>query len=121
MSYDLDFWKYKEGVHLNHQKVYERLSNGEHMDGLETLPIPEILAAVNGAFSVGWEHPDEESWEGGDRGSFQVFTTMQFVRFDCYGMEGEDMNRLIEIANNFGCALYDPQVGKRYEAGTATV
>ena len=115
MSYDLDFWKYKEGIRLNHQKVYERLSNGDQVDGLETLPIPEIIAAVSSAFSAGWEHPDKETWEGGDRGIFQVFTTPQFFRFDCYGMEDEDTNRLIEIGKNFGCPLYDPQVGKRYD------
>jgi hypothetical protein len=85
------------------------------VDGLETLPIPEIVTAVNGAFSVGWEHSDEESWEGGDRGVFQIFTTTQFFRFDLYGMEDEDINRLIEIGKNFDCPLYDPQVGKRYD------
>jgi hypothetical protein len=90
-------------------------SNGEHVDGLETLPIPEIVSAVNSAFSFGWEHTDEESWEGGDRGIFQIVTTPQFFRFDCYGMEGEDMNRLIEVANNFECPLYDPQVKKHYD------
>jgi len=96
---------------LNHQNVYEHLSNGETVDGLEPLPISEILAAVKSVFSTGWEHPDEESWEGGDRGAFQIFTTPQFFRFDRYGMEDEDMNRLIEVAKNFGCPLYDPQVG----------
>ena len=62
MSYDLDFWKYKAGVDLNHQQVYERLSNGHSVDGLETLPIPEMIAAVASAFSAGWEHSDEETW-----------------------------------------------------------
>ena len=91
MSYDIDFWKYKDGVRLDHQKVYQRLSNGEQVDGLETLPIAEIVAAVNSAFSMGWEHPDEESWESGDR-AFQIFTTPQFVRFDCYGLEDKDID-----------------------------
>ena len=42
MSYDIDFWKYKDGVRMNHQKVYERLCKGEQVEGLETLPIPEL-------------------------------------------------------------------------------
>jgi hypothetical protein len=117
MSYDLDFWKYKDGTRLQHQEVYERLSNGDQVDGLEPLPIPEIIAAVTSAFSAGWEHSDEETWEGGDRGTFQIFTTPQFFRFDCYGMEDQDMNRLIEIGISFGCPLYDPQVGKWYDSG----
>jgi hypothetical protein len=57
---------------------------------------------VKSAFSIGWDHPDEESWEGGDRGMFQIFTTLQFFRFDCYGMEDEDTDRLIEIAKGLG-------------------
>ena len=114
MSYDIDFWRYKEGVRLNHQKVYERLSNGHHVDGLETLPIPEITAAVKAAFS-NWEHPDEETWDGGERGTFQIFTTPPFFRFDCYGMEDDGLDRLIEIAKSFGCPLYDPQAGKRHD------
>jgi hypothetical protein len=117
MSYDLDFWKYREGVSLNHQGVYERLSNGEFVDGLETLPISAMIEAVKSAFSPGWEQTDSETWDGGERGIFQVFTTSQFFRADCYGMEGDDMNRLIEIGLQFGCPLYDPQVGKRYDSG----
>jgi hypothetical protein len=29
-------------------------------------------------------------------------------------MEGDDMNRLIDVAPAFGCPLDDPQVGTRY-------
>lgn len=116
MGYDIDFWRYQEGVRLNHQKVYERLSSGKDVDGLETLPIPEIAAAVKAAFSD-WEHPDEETWDGGDRGAFQIFTTSQFLRFDLYGVDDSDSDRLIEIAKRFGCPLYDPQQGKRYDGG----
>ena len=47
MSYDLNFWKYKNGIYLKHQKVYESLSDGEYVDGLEDLPIEEILQHLN--------------------------------------------------------------------------
>ena len=114
MSYDLDFWKYKDGVRLNHQRVYEHLSEGRHVEGLESLPISEIVVAVTKAFADGWEHSDLETWDGGERGTFQIYTTPQFVRFDCYGMEGDGMNKLIDVATGFGCCLYDPQVGMRY-------
>lgn len=112
MSYDISFWRYRAGARLNHQTVYERLSSGQHVDGLETLPISEITATVQAAFS-NWEHSDEETWDGGDRGIFQVFTTPQFFRFDLYGVDDGDIDRLIEIAGSFGCPLYDPQKGKR--------
>jgi hypothetical protein len=115
MSYDLDFWKYKQGISLEHQSVYESLSNGEHMEGLEELPIERMLARLKEFFSDGWRQEDALSWESDNRGAFQIFTTTQFFRVDCYGMEGEDMNRFIDLGAEFGCPLYDPQVGTRFD------
>ncbi len=37
------------------------------------------------------------------------------VRVDCYGMAGEEMNKFIDIAPEFHCRLYDPQVGVCYD------
>ena len=113
MSYDLDFWKYKPGVSMNHQEVYEKLSQGQYVEGLEKLPIAELIERVEAAFSSGWERLDDVTWEG-TSGAFQIYTTPQFFRVDCYGMSNEDMNRFIDIAAKFGCPLYDPQVGKRF-------
>ena len=42
-------------------------------------------------------------------------TTSQSVMIDCYGMDGEDMNKFIDILFEYGCPLYDPQVGERYD------
>ena len=42
-------------------------------------------------------------------------TTPQFVRIDCYGMKGEDMNKFIDILDEYGCPLYDSQVGERFD------
>ena len=40
MSYDLDFWKYQDGVYLDNQTVYEKACcDGERVEGLEELPI----------------------------------------------------------------------------------
>ena len=114
MSYDLNFWKYKPGVSLDHQAVYERLSDGEEVDGLEELPIETMLARIGEVFSK-WERIDDRNYEHPDLGSFQLSTTSQFVRVDCYGMDGEDMNPFIDIGTEFGCPLYDPQVGQRFD------
>lgn len=116
MSYDLNFWKYeKESSSNNHQAVYEQLSNGEFVEGLEVIPIKDILKNLREVFStLGWTQVDEETWEG-ESGSFQIYTTPQFFRVDCYGIEGEDMNHLIDIAQEFGLPLYDPQISKRFD------
>ena len=116
MSYDLNFWKYESNSPSNdHQSVYLRLSNGERVEGLANIPIDDILRRIEETFSSqGWTSLDSKStWESA-KGAFQVFTTPQFFRVDCYGMRGEDMNCFINIASEFGLPLYDPQVGKRF-------
>jgi hypothetical protein len=116
MSYDLDFWKYKKETYLDHQDTYEKCSNEEIVEGLEDLPIDAIIADIQQEF-MNWQMKesdiDFENPEG--KGAFQIFSTKQFVRFDCYGMEGEDMNKIIEVMNKYDCPLYDPQVPKRYD------
>ena len=116
MSYDLDFWRYKAGVNLDHQKVYEQLSDGQRVEGLEDLPIHAVVRRVNELFTD-WEKLDDVTFDGGERGSFQLFTTPQFFRVDCYGMAGDEMNKFVDVGNEFGCPLYDPQVGQRFDGG----
>lgn len=116
MSYDLDFWKYKNDIYLDNQEVYEKCSEKQMVEGLEDLPIESILKDIQKEF-IDWKmedsHVDFENSNG--NGAFQIFTTIQFVRIDCYGMEGDDMNRLIDVMNKYNCPLYDPQVTQRYD------
>jgi hypothetical protein len=116
MSYDLDLWRYKAGTKLAHQKVYEQLSNGVRVEGLEDLPIDKVILRVNQVFAD-WEKLDDVTFDGGDRGTFQVFTTSQFFRVDCSGMSGEELNKFVDIGKEFECPLYDPQVGERFDGG----
>ena len=48
-------------------------------------------------------------------GSFNIFTTSQFVQFDCYDINKDDMNMLIDIMLEYGCRLYDPQIETRFD------
>ncbi len=117
MSYDLDFWLYEdESARHDHLGVYERLSDGETVEGVREIPVARILERLASVCSAaGWTSQHRGIWEG-RRGSFQVYTTAQLFRVDCYGMQGEDMNVLIDIALEFGLPLYDPQVGERFAA-----
>ena len=118
MSMDLDFWKYREGAVHNDSRIYETACcDGEISEDLETLPIKEILEKVAAAFP-GWKALNSKSYENEDGGAFEIFTTSQIVRFDCYGMKGEDMNRLMDVLAEFGCPLYDPQVSTRFDSWT---
>jgi hypothetical protein len=115
MSYELVFWRYKPGVNPDHLRVYNSLCDGAAVDELEQLHTERMVDRVGVVFSD-WQKLDDLTFDGGDRGGFQLSITPQSIRVDCYGMEGEDMNQLIEIAHEFGCPLFDPQAGKRFDS-----
>lgn len=115
MSIDLNFWKYKKDIYLDHQQVYfQACCEGKAVEGLEELPLAEITQKLKATFFE-WtaDSPNDYSKEG--HGAFQVFTTSQIVRFDCYGMSGDDMNLLIDVMLAFECPLYDPQTATRFD------
>lgn len=113
--YELLFWKYLEGIYLNHHEVYESLLDDKEVLGLEALPTAVILNRITNTFSK-WEKVDENSWKNTDgKGAFQIKTTLQSIRIDCYGTEGKTMDVLVNILEEFKCPLYDPQVPARYD------
>ncbi len=116
MSYDLDFWKYKNGVYLDNQSVYEKCSDGEIVEGLEDLPVESILKDISNEFKEWKSDAGDTDFENVDgNGAFQIYYTRQFVRFDCYGMYDDDLNRLIDVMLKYDCPLYDPQVLQRFD------
>ncbi|MNX77084.1 hypothetical protein D3C86_1086080 [compost metagenome] len=113
--YELIFWRYQDGIYLNHQLVYEALVEEEIVEGLEDLPVMVIMNRINSVFS-NWEKVDENSWKNPNgKGAFQVKTTPQSIQIDCYGTEGKTMNLLVDTMEEFKCPLYDPQVPERYD------
>lgn len=113
--YELIFWRYQDGIYLNHQLVYEALVEEEIVEGLEDLPVTVIVNRINSVFS-NWEKVDENSWKNPNgKGAFQVKTTPQSIQIDCYGTEGKTMNLLVDTMEEFKCPLYDPQVPERYD------
>jgi hypothetical protein len=113
--YELLFWKYLEGVYLNHHEVYEAIEDQVVIDGLEELPVQVILNRIASVFSK-WEKVDDNSWKNNSGvGAFQVKTTPHSVQIDCYGTEGKTMDTLVNIMEEFKCPLYDPQVPERYD------
>ncbi|GAE87916.1 hypothetical protein [Acetivibrio straminisolvens] len=119
MSVDLNFWRYKENFAHDHIKVYRTACcEGELMEELETLPINDILKKIAVAFSDWTIQNSGKYFEKEGYGAFQIFTTPQIVRFDCYDMQEADMNVLIDILFDFGCPLYDPQISTRFDSWT---
>lgn len=113
--YELVFWKYLDEVYLNHQEVYEAIIEQETVEGLEQLPVQVILNRIASVFSK-WEKVDENSWKNSNgAGAFQVKARPQSIQIDCYGTQGKTMDALVDIMEEFKCALYDPQVPMRYD------
>lgn len=115
IMYELLFWRYIEEIYLNHHEVYEALAEKQEVEGLQELPVEVIVNRINSIFSQ-WERVDENSWKNPNgKGAFQVITTPQSVKIDCYGTEGKTMNQLVSVMEEFKCPLYDPQVPERYD------
>ncbi len=120
MSYVLAFWK-QPSRPVEPQAVYERLNDGEHVGEVDDLPVDQIVQRLLEVF-VGAEisppTPDLPfhvfDWEG-PSGALQGDLTRQSLIVSAYGFPQDDMNRLIDVAREFGAVLYDPQVGERFD------
>ncbi len=115
MSYDINFWKQSAGFSRAPQEIYEQLCDGKPVDGLVDLPVHEFLARIKAVFPGTTENAGTLDFDSENSGAFQVSWPPQHVRVDCYQMPGEEMNKFIDIAAEFGCPLYDPQTGERFE------
>ena len=81
--YELLFWRYKDGIYLNHQEVYEAIEEQEAVEGLEDLPTVVIINRINSLFSK-WERVDENSWKNNQgKGAFHIKTTPQSIKMNC--------------------------------------
>ena len=113
MSRDLSFWRYVVR-HEDHYDVYQRLSDGEMVEGVAMLPIKHIRSTLYAAFSD-WKRLDDDHLDLNGRELIEIFTTEQFVRFDCYDVSEDNMNRLIDLMLLFNCCLYDSLIDERFE------
>lgn len=112
MARDLSFWKVNGEVQLSNAEVYIRLSCEQYIEGIQKLPINEIMEKINTEF-CNWEK-HETLFEYLNQ-SFEIMTTSQFVRFDCYSVSEENMNKMIDIMLEYGCPLYDSAIDIRFD------
>lgn len=118
MSIDLSYWKTSPGVEPDPKAVYQTACcDGREMEGLEPLPIDTILAEMENAYAK-WERMDKTTWEKETGGGFQLFTTPQVLRVDGYGLPREEMAKFSEMMKGYGCPVYDPQQGCRFDSLT---
>ena len=123
MSYDLYFWRQTKACEASPDELLDFLSLNQPVEGIATFPRERILQVLRKAFPDIDDGDFELTWEGA--GSyFQISfghaneKQVHLIAANC-GYEllkcPEAVNRLIEACEQLGCALYDPQEGKRYD------
>jgi hypothetical protein len=124
MAYSLLFWRETSREIGSPESVSECLAADEEHASLAWLSVVAIKSKFATLFPGIDDCGCNLDWEGS--GSyFQVTWPIssrsqqtQAIYVEC-GYEllksPEVMNRIIELAGEFGCALYDPQTGERYE------
>ncbi|MGN0640958.1 MAG: hypothetical protein ACI4JT_08400 [Oscillospiraceae bacterium] len=115
MSRHLAFWKYNDGTYLDNPKVYETACiDGKAVEGLAVLPISDILNRASEIFND-YDKLDEYNFES-EKGSFTIIATEQAVLFDCgWDMLETELNKIIDLMDEFGCPFYDPQIETRFD------
>lgn len=113
MSRDLSFWRTKKKLYIENKDIYKSLSEGKFLTYVNEIPVSQIIADFNKAF-IKWINNDNKYYEK-DNEAFELMTTEQFVRVDCYEMTADNMNKIIDIMIKYDCPLYDAAIDVRFD------
>jgi len=113
MSRDLSFWKIKEKSEAENKDIYKSLSEGKFLTYVNEIPVSQIIDDFHKAF-IKWINHDNRYYEK-DNEAFELMTTYQFVRVDCYEMTVDNMNKVIDIMIKYDCPLYDAAIDVRFD------
>lgn len=126
MGYDLNFWRYKDEQAggrspADHLEVYVQLCEGATHPDLELLDLDAVRRRLSAVLADDWVVNDGDAATGapvlwspksGRPVTIEGSLTAQWIRFDLRGnWTGEDANLLIDVMNEFGTPMFDPQVG----------
>jgi hypothetical protein len=119
VSYDLAFWRQDNPDERPPRELYEMFLEGQRVNGIPELPVEAFLAKIMQAFPSAVREPNGDAewldWSSEDgRSGFQVEWTPQCVWASLRPLDGDRANRIIDVANQFGCAAYDPQTDERF-------
>ncbi len=123
MSYDLYFWRQTRKFSQTGSEIVDLLSADKPVPGIEAFSRERVRAVLRRFFPDIVDGDFQLDWEG--KGSyFQISFAhsdekhVHLIVVNC-GHEllkaPEVPNRITEACGTLGCALFDPQSGKRYE------
>lgn len=113
MSIALGFWKYDIGEYLDNDEVYRRGINGLSTEGLAPIPTEDILSALKEEFAD-WSY-ENLTLEKADCGRAVITMSEQFIAVQCFDMDYEDINKIIDVMHDFALPLYDPALPQRFD------
>jgi hypothetical protein len=119
VSYDLVFWKQDDAEKRSPRELYELFLERQPVDGIPNLQVDAVVARFMETFPSAVREPNGDSewldWTSDDgRSGFQVEWTPQCIWFSLRPLDGDRANLVVDVANEFGCALYDPQTDERF-------
>lgn len=126
MSYDLYFWRQEPECSLSPAEIVGRLeeSNTPDIPGLAHLDTARLIVRLREVLPEIYENqttdpdfPLQLIWEDKDDNAFLVHWSEIHVSIESHGVDGEILNKIIDVALEFGCRLYDPQTDVRYDGG----
>jgi hypothetical protein len=123
MSYDLYFWRQEVDFEEPPEEILNILSEDRPIEGIAAFPRERVRRILKETFPEIDDGDCELTWEGA--GSyFQINfghadeRNVHLITATCgYQLlkSPEALNRLIDACAKLGCAVYDPQEGKRYK------
>jgi hypothetical protein len=124
MSYDINFWRQSDTVELGPEKVLEILDQEQGHPEIEWFTREQVIDAFKSSFPELQETDAGFSWEG--EGSYfelyfgfgpdlRVFSLSVRCGYQLVKNSPDTMNLIVDAGNGLGCALYDPQSGRRYQ------
>lgn len=123
---ELVFWKYKSGVVLDDNMVYEKYRFGKGtLKALEALPLDKILEGLkemfpkweveksDGNYSYRFGSPEQEAyWSDTNFWLFEYGRDSetgrehQLLRFSCHNMSEQQIDTILRCMENFQCPLH---------------
>ena len=120
MSYDLYFWRFEDeaanppGKDDAYVRICHDLAAGEDAEGLASIPVNDVESVVAKKLAAAGWSGEAQFW---DRKGvvIEFYSYERHVSISMRGKwSGDDANMLIDIMKEFGCPLFDPQIGERF-------